>query len=77
MGVSGIVKDAASIEYLKSNNKIGDILPLKIVEDYKIDDEAFSKKALILLSLPENVLNTKFRDNLFSCLGENSQKGGY
>jgi len=65
------------VAYLKKNNKIGDILSLQLVEDYKSDEEAFSKKSLIILIVPEKVMNQQFRENLFNCLGENSSNKGY
>ena len=34
IGVSGLVTDSMSVQYLEANNKVGDIISLEVSEDY-------------------------------------------
>ena len=73
LGVSGIVKDQASLQYLQNNHKIGDIISLMVSEDFQSEVDTGVRKSLINLCVPNQQLVSQFHCNLVNCLGGTEQ----
>ncbi len=72
--MSGLVKHDASLDYIKKNHKIGDIVTMTVVEDYRYGQDTGRGKSIISLKLPDNLLNNQFQNRLFKCLGPISEE---
>jgi hypothetical protein len=55
LGVSGLVKDKTSFDYMRQNYKIGDIIDVIIAEDF--DASLCIERPLISLTLPLEIVS--------------------
>jgi len=69
IGVSGLVNDAASVEFLRNNNKIGDILTLIVNENFDFGQDSNNRRNVISLRVPFQRPENSFHSNLITCLG--------
>ena len=53
IGVSGLVTDSMSVQYLEANNKVGDIISLEVSEDYVLlGTDVEGRPPLVALVVP-------------------------
>lgn len=51
LGVSGLISDQPSLDYLRENHKMGDIIEVVVQEDFDFAERLAAGKALIALSI--------------------------
>lgn len=57
--MSGLIQDTESIEILKKNNKIGDILDVEVIVDFNYKLDMHRPRPIILISLPQTACPAK------------------
>jgi transcriptional accessory protein Tex/SPT6 len=56
VGVSGLIQDSQSIEYLKNSHKIGDIIEVLVSSDFDMAIDSKKSRPIIMITIPESKL---------------------
>jgi transcriptional accessory protein Tex/SPT6 len=56
VGVSGLIQDQESIEYLKKNHQIGDIVEVLVTSDFDMPIDSKRPRPIIMITVPEERL---------------------